>query len=89
MQIPKTTTAEILSYADSNHYLVTLAHAGQSARELVRQNNHEPRRFRGLAEAKSWLRGQGVEEAFLCMESAYDEMVGAPCEPDRIRLVLH
>ncbi|WP_207061873.1 DUF6482 family protein [Motiliproteus sp. SC1-56] len=89
MSLSQNTTAEILSYADSNHYLVLIAREGEPAVPVMSPDEQGPMRFRGLAAAKSWLRDQGFAEAYLRMETAYDEMIDAPREPDRMRLSIH
>lgn len=73
--ISKEHPAEILSYADSNHYLIRSLMPDNQYKLLVDKRD-KPISFNGLHEAKLWLQGHGFSEALLRLETAYDEFIG-------------
>lgn len=81
-------TAEIISYADSRYYLVAISEAGSNLPDLVRDRKNKAITFRGLVEAKQWLKRRGYKQAELRMETAYDDMTGPPSPPATIVIPL-
>jgi len=84
----KDMSAEIISYADSNHYLLAMVSAGQQDAALVTDLDDKPMTFNSMDEAKDWLKGKGFTEACLRMETAYEEIVGEKTPAARLRIPL-
>ena len=64
----------ILAYADSNHYLLAVAHGTE--KELIHDDQQRPLSFESQYQAQEWLKHLGIHRAQLVMVSAYDEMIG-------------
>lgn len=84
----KNLTAEIISTADSNHYLVAVSDRNLADPKLITTEDKRFITFNGLAQAKHWVREQGFDKAYLRMETPYDEMVEHRCPPERLPLNL-
>lgn len=70
----------ILSYADSNHYLVGAEDNEGNFYALMA--NNKTRVFNSMFEAENCLRELGIMKAILHMQTAYDEMVGSATNQD-------
>ncbi len=71
--------ALILSLTDCSHYLAAWGHEAQGEMpdwRVVQGQAGKPKRFPSLLAAKCWWAGQGKKEAWLVMQSPYDEMIG-------------
>lgn len=83
-----TGSAEILSYADSSHYLVAISPTANSDTSYIKASNRKLRYFKSLFEAETFLYGLGYDNAVLKMQSAYDEISGEACEPAALKIPL-
>jgi hypothetical protein len=83
-----TATAEILSYADSSHYLVSICKNIGSNSVFIKSRNNKIRKFNSLFEAEHYLHHKGFDKAVLRMQSAYDEIVGGVCEDSLLTIPL-
>jgi|TARA_B110000116_G_C16745767_1_gene540835 hypothetical protein len=83
-----TGTAEILSYADSSHYLVSICKKLDSNGVFIKSKNNKIRKFSSLFEAEYFLHHKGFDKAVLRMQSAYDEIAGGVCEDSLLTIPL-
>ncbi|NRB42980.1 MAG: hypothetical protein HRU20_31690 [Pseudomonadales bacterium] len=78
---------EIISYANSSHYLVRIADMNGQLHTLTdRQGNMFT--FNSQFEAESWLYQHGHRHAMLCLESADDELANEAIQADRLEIPL-
>lgn len=85
---PHTGTAEILSYADSSHYLVSISKYFGEDSTYIKSKDNKPKKFRSLFEAEYFLHKQGFDKAVFRMQSAYDEISGHVCEDSLLTIPL-
>ena len=81
--------AVILSYADSNHYLVG-AEDKQNNYFLLQDEKGKTKQFNSVREAENALVAIGIEQANFIIETAYDEMIGRErCQAVSTSISLH
>ena len=83
-----TGTAEILSYADSSHYLVSICKKLETNSVFIKSKNNKIRKFNSLFEAEYYLHHRGFDKAVLRMQSAYEEVVSGTCEDSLLTIPL-
>lgn len=84
----KDVSAEIISYADSNHYLLNFVSNSTRQPELVKGKHDKPLVFNSVDEAKQWLKKRGFTRAYLRMDTAYEEMMGEKAPSAKITIPL-
>ncbi|RPA38851.1 hypothetical protein EGC79_16645 [Shewanella vesiculosa] len=65
----------IISYADSNHYLLGLKDLDGNF-QRAHDRDGKPLCFNSIKQAEELLKQQGISYAMIEMQTAYDEMVG-------------
>ncbi len=80
--------AEILSYADCSHYLVSISNKLGEDNTYIKNKDNKPRIFNSLFEAEFYLHKKGFDKAVLRMQSAYDEISGYSCEDSLLTIPL-